>query len=201
MSKAPDSTKPPKLVVIGNGMAARRVLEKFFELSPHRYQVTVFGSEPRVYYSRVILSPVLAGEKSSSRRHHSRRRLVLAQRRNVAQGRDDCRDRSRRQDRDECWEPYRTLRQANNANGSTPIAIPVHGVNLPSVVTFRELDDVDASASPKSRVLHGTDDRHRKCDRANCERPVSRAAKTRDVSVYTLGVRDDIIPSDQRQSG
>ncbi len=114
MSKAPDSTKPPKLVVIGNGMAARRVLEKFFELSPHRYQVTVFGSEPRVYYSRVILSPVLAGEKSSSRHHHSRRRLVLAQRRDVAQGRDDCCDRSRRQDRDECWEPCRTLRQADH---------------------------------------------------------------------------------------
>ena len=54
MSKAPDLTKPPKLVVIGNGMAARRVLEEFFELSPHHYQVTVFGAEPRVYYNRVM---------------------------------------------------------------------------------------------------------------------------------------------------
>ena len=53
-----------KLVVIGNGMAAGRVLEEVFETAPGRYDVTIFGAEPRVNYNRIMLSPVLAGEKT-----------------------------------------------------------------------------------------------------------------------------------------
>ena len=48
-----------KLVVIGNGMAAGRVLDHLFEAAPGRYAVTVFGAEPRVNYNRILLSPVL----------------------------------------------------------------------------------------------------------------------------------------------
>ena len=55
-----------KLVVIGNGMAAGRVLDELFEQSPDEYAVTVFGAEPRVNYNRIMLSPVLAGEKAFS---------------------------------------------------------------------------------------------------------------------------------------
>ena len=53
-----------RLVVIGNGMAPGRVLEKLFELAPERYAVTIFNAEPRVNYDRIMLSPVLSGEKS-----------------------------------------------------------------------------------------------------------------------------------------
>src|SRR5262245_40093154 len=52
-----------KLIVIGNGMAAGRVLEELFARAPDRYDVTIFGAEPRVNYDRIMLSPVLAGEK------------------------------------------------------------------------------------------------------------------------------------------
>ena len=55
-----------KLVVVGNGMAAGRVLDELFEKSQDQYDVTVFGAEPRVNYNRIMLSPVLAGEKSFS---------------------------------------------------------------------------------------------------------------------------------------
>ena len=50
-----------KLVVVGNGMAAGRVLEELFSRAPDRYEVTIFGAEPRVNYDRIMLSPVLAG--------------------------------------------------------------------------------------------------------------------------------------------
>src|SRR5262245_53807518 len=53
-----------KLVVVGNGMAAGRVLDELFARAPDRYDVTVFGAEPRVNYDRIMLSPVLAGEKA-----------------------------------------------------------------------------------------------------------------------------------------
>ena len=53
-----------KLVIIGNGMAPGRMLEHLFEADPDHFQVTIFNAEPRVNYDRIMLSPVLSGEKS-----------------------------------------------------------------------------------------------------------------------------------------
>ena len=53
-----------KLVVIGNGMAGCRAVEEILARNPDRYSITIFGAEPRVNYNRIMLSPVLAGEKS-----------------------------------------------------------------------------------------------------------------------------------------
>ena len=53
-----------QLVVIGNGMAPGRMLEKVFEVAPEKFDITIFNAEPRVNYNRLMLSPVLAGEKS-----------------------------------------------------------------------------------------------------------------------------------------
>ncbi|HXG29281.1 MAG TPA: nitrite reductase (NAD(P)H) small subunit, partial [Nevskiales bacterium] len=53
-----------KLVVIGNGMAGMRTVEELLALAPERYDITVFGAEPRGNYNRILLSPVLAGEKT-----------------------------------------------------------------------------------------------------------------------------------------
>jgi len=52
-----------KLVIIGNGMAPGRMLEHLLEAVPGRYEVTIFNAEPRVNYDRIMLSPVLSGEK------------------------------------------------------------------------------------------------------------------------------------------
>src|SRR5215813_11018559 len=53
-----------RLVVVGNGMAPGRALEKLFEAAPDAYDVTIFNAEPRVNYDRIMLSPVLSGEKT-----------------------------------------------------------------------------------------------------------------------------------------
>src|SRR6476469_7438691 len=53
-----------RLVVIGNGMAGCRAVEEILARDPERYSITIFGAEPRVNYNRIMLSPVLAGEKS-----------------------------------------------------------------------------------------------------------------------------------------
>ena len=50
-----------KLVVIGNGMAAIRLLEEVTRLAPDLYQITVIGEEPFAGYNRVMLSPLLGG--------------------------------------------------------------------------------------------------------------------------------------------
>ena len=53
-----------KLVLVGNGMAGVRALEELLKLAPDMYDITVFGAEPHPNYNRIMLSPVLAGEKT-----------------------------------------------------------------------------------------------------------------------------------------
>jgi len=53
-----------KLILIGNGMAGVRTLEELLKLAPEQYDITVFGGEPYGNYNRILLSPVLAGEKT-----------------------------------------------------------------------------------------------------------------------------------------
>lgn len=53
-----------RLVVIGNGMAGMRTIEELLSASPDQYDITVFGSEPYGNYNRIMLSAVLAGDKT-----------------------------------------------------------------------------------------------------------------------------------------
>src|SRR5712691_4159440 len=51
--------RKPRLVVIGNGMAAIRAVEELRKLAPQAYDITVFGAEPHDGYNRIWLSPLL----------------------------------------------------------------------------------------------------------------------------------------------
>jgi nitrite reductase (NADH) large subunit len=121
-----------KLVVLGNGMAAGRALEELFARAPDRYEVTIFGAEPRVNYDRIMLSPVLAGEKEFDD-------IIVHDDAWYAQHNIDLRrgefvtsiDRAARSVRTESGavEHYDDL---IIATGSTPILIPVPGARLPA---------------------------------------------------------------------
>ncbi len=52
-----------RLVVIGNGMAGMRCVEEIIRMAPDRYEITVFGAEPRPNYNRILLSEVLHGDR------------------------------------------------------------------------------------------------------------------------------------------
>jgi len=56
-----------RLVLIGNGMAGIRALEEIIARAPTAFAITVFGAEPHGNYNRIMLSPVLAGERPSPR--------------------------------------------------------------------------------------------------------------------------------------
>jgi len=53
-----------RLVVIGNGMAGTRTVEELLPRTPHRYEITFVGAEGHPNYNRIMLSAVLAGEKT-----------------------------------------------------------------------------------------------------------------------------------------
>ena len=52
-----------KLVVVGNGMAGVACVEQILRHAP-KFDITIFGDETHVNYNRILLSSVLAGEKS-----------------------------------------------------------------------------------------------------------------------------------------
>ena len=133
-----------KLVVIGNGMAPGRAIEKLFELAPDAYDVTIFNAEPRVNYDRIMLSPVLSGEKTFEEivihgdGWYVERGITLYKGHKVVQI-----DREAKTVRSEHGEvaPYDKL---IIATGSVPFILPVPGHDLAGVLTYRDLDDVHA---------------------------------------------------------
>jgi len=145
-----------KLVVIGAGMASGRVLEHLFEDNPEAYDVTLFGAEPRGNYNRIMLSPVLAGEKTYED-------IITHDAAWYASNGVTCRfgetvtaiDRSRKVVVSKGGEtPYDKLLIAT---GSAPFIIPVAGKDLPGVMAFRDLDDVNkmvaAAGKPNARAV------------------------------------------------
>jgi len=140
-----DSARPAreKLVVIGNGMAGCRAVEEILERDRERFDVVIFGAEPRVNYNRIMLSPILAGEKTfdeivlNTAEWYAENDIEL-----VSGDPVDHIDRERKTvvSRSGRVEPYDKLLIAT---GSDPFIIPVPGRDLPGVVTFRDLDDVD----------------------------------------------------------
>jgi len=142
---------PRKLVVIGNGMAAGRVLDELLARDPDAYSVTVFGAEPRVNYNRIMLSPVLAGEKAyediliHDDAWYAANRIDL--RHGVAVTHID-REAKQVTGADGSVTSYDALLLAT---GSSPFILPVPGADLPGVVSFRDLDDVDAMLAAARR--------------------------------------------------
>lgn len=139
-----------RLVVIGNGMAGMRVVEELLELAPARYDITVFGAEPRGNYNRVLLSPVLAGECGAEeiithpRSWYEERGIRLHAGQEVVKI-----DRVRRVVRtaDGIEAGYDRLLLAT---GAVPFVPPVPGHDLPGVVAFRSLADVEAMLAQAS---------------------------------------------------
>ena len=138
-----DADTRDHLVVIGNGMAGCRAVEELLARDPARYRVTIFGAEPRVNYNRIMLSPVLAGEKSfddiviNDAEWYAANGIAL-----VAGDPVVVIDRAARTvtTRGGTTERYDRLLIAT---GSDPFIIPVPGKDLPGVIAFRDMDDVD----------------------------------------------------------
>jgi len=133
----------PHLVVIGNGMAGCRAIEELLARDAGRYRVTIFGAEPHVNYNRIMLSPVLAGEKSfdeiviNDRAWYDDNNIQLIVSDSVVAVDRTAKTVTAKSGR---TVPYDKLLIAT---GSDPFIIPVPGKDLPGVISFRDMSDVD----------------------------------------------------------
>lgn len=144
------------LVIIGNGMAAARLVDELAKSSLGRYAIAVIGDEPRLAYNRVLLSSVLAGEMTSQDIELKpaswwRDRGVTLKYNCIATGID---------------VGSRQIAVANGtsvpfsklvlATGSSALRLNVPGADLPGVHTFRDSRDVDlllALAAERKRIV------------------------------------------------
>ena len=143
-----------RLVVIGNGMAAGRLLGGLTGLAPDLYQITVVGEEPFAGYNRVMLSPLLGGgtdEQTITTYPHQwyrDRDIRLIPGSSVVQI-----HRHRRQVITAAGHRLDYDRLVL-ATGAAPRQLPVDGVDLKGVMSFRDLHDVRTLLSlPPGRVV------------------------------------------------
>ena len=141
-----------RLVVIGNGMASLRFLERLTERAPGLYDVTVVGAEPQAAYNRVLLSSLLGGEVDEAGcafrgldwyEGHGIRLITGAPVTQID------RENGLVMVSETHVLPFDKLVLAV---GSVPIRLPKPGMDLPGVLTFRDLADV--SAIRKAAVEH-----------------------------------------------
>jgi nitrite reductase (NADH) large subunit len=133
-----------RLVVVGNGMAGMKVVEELLAIAPTAYEIIVFGAEPHPNYNRILLSPVLAGEKRVE--DIILNPLEWYREKGVTLHTGDpvvAIDRVRRRVRSASGVEVEYDRLLL-ATGSNPVMLPVPGCDLAGVVTFRDLHDVDA---------------------------------------------------------
>lgn len=133
----------PSLVLVGNGMAGMRTVEELLKLAPGLHEITVFGAEPHGNYNRIMLSPVLAGEKKAEDIVLHSRDWYKANGITLHAGDPVVRlDRIRRTVHSQSGLEVHYDRLLL-ATGSRPFIVPVPGHELPGVVGFRDLADVD----------------------------------------------------------
>ena len=144
-----------KLVVIGAGMASGRALEQLFDAAPGEYDVTLFNAEPRGNYDRIMLSPVLAGDKTYED-------IVIHDSAWYEENGVTCRfgEKVVAIDRD-----AKTVTAANGdvlpydkllfGTGSNPFIIPLPGHDLEGVIAYRDLEDTERmmSMGPDNKVV------------------------------------------------
>jgi len=147
-----------KIVVIGAGMASGRVLEHLTDAAPDAFDITLFNAEPRGNYNRIMLSPVLSGEKTYDE-------IVTHDDAWYAEKGITCRfgEKVTKIDR-----AAKVVHGENGdvaydklifGTGSNPFMIPLPGHDLEGVIAYRDLEDtermMDMGAGKKVVVIGG----------------------------------------------
>jgi nitrite reductase (NADH) large subunit len=144
-----------KIIIIGAGMATGRALELLLESDPAAYDVTLFNAEPRGNYNRIMLSPVLAGDKTYEE-------IVTHDDVWYADKGVTCRFGERIASID---VEAKTVTAANGdvlpydkllfGTGSNPFIIPMPGHDLKGVIAYRDLEDTELmmSMGPDNKVV------------------------------------------------
>lgn len=143
-----------RLVIVGNGLAGMRMLEELLEIAPDLYDIEVFGAEPHGNYNRIMLSPVLSGEKKLDdimlhpHSWYAERGITFNAGDEVVKI-----DRKRRLvvGKSDYTTSYDRL---VIATGSSPVVLPLEGRELEGVTTFRDIYDINKMIDASEKYQH-----------------------------------------------
>lgn len=136
-----------RIVIVGAGMAAARLVEELTARAPERHHITLIGEEPGRPYNRVLLSSLLAQDVEHAdielkpKDWWDARGVTLIGETRVT-GIDTAQHLVRLASGFSI--PFDALVLAT---GSEPALLPLDGAGLPGVFTFRTQDDVAAMLS------------------------------------------------------
>jgi len=144
------------LVIIGNGMAAARLVEELAKRALGRHAIAVIGEEPRLAYNRVLLSSVLAGESEMADIELKpadwwRDRGVTLLFGRKARSVDLAKKRVTLESGESIFYSKLVF-----ATGSRALRLPLPGAELRGVCVFRDGADVDAlkrMAAQRERIV------------------------------------------------
>lgn len=153
------SPEKMKLVLVGNGLAGMRCLEDLLDMAPDRYEITVIGEEPWGNYNRIMLSPVLSGEKTIDDIMLHPHAWYADKGIRLIAGDPAVRiDRPRKHVYTEKGEVI-SYDRLILATGSKPFVPPIPGSDLKGVLSFRDIYDVnnmlDYCKTKKNAVVIG----------------------------------------------
>ena len=138
------SQEKMKLVLVGNGLAGMRCLEDLLDMAPDRYEITVIGEEPWGNYNRIMLSPVLSGEKTIDDIMLHPHTWYADKGIRLFAGDPAVRiDRPRKHVYTEKGEVI-SYDRLILATGSKPFVPPIPGSDLKGVLSFRDIYDVNS---------------------------------------------------------
>lgn len=133
-----------KVIVVGNGMVGYKFCEKFIAKSgQEKYQITVFGEEPRRAYDRVHLSEYFAGKSAddlslSTTNWYEENNITLNTSELIT-------DINREQKTIHTHlEKTHTYDYLVLATGSAAFVPPIEGVDKEGVFVYRTIEDLDA---------------------------------------------------------
>ncbi len=140
-------------------MAGVRTLEELFKITEEKFDITVFGSEPYGNYNRILLSPVLADEKTideimiNDLDWYKDNGITLHTDSTITSI-----NRSSKAVVDDKGNSY-DYDKLLIATGSNPFILPIEGHDLDGVIGFRDIADVDqmidTSKNHKNAIVIG----------------------------------------------
>ena len=131
-----------------------RAVEELLALAPDHYEITVYGSEPRGNYNRILLSPLLSADKTIDEIMLNRPEWYAGNGIRLCSGCTVERiDRARAVvvAADGSEQPYDRLLLAT---GSNPLMLTLPGADLPGVLSYRDVDDVEAMICAAEQHRH-----------------------------------------------
>jgi nitrite reductase (NADH) large subunit len=133
-----------KIIVVGNGMVGFKFCEKFVSKSgQEKYQITVFGEEPRRAYDRVHLSEYFAGKTAddlsmSTANWYEENNIILNTSELVTDIHKENKTITTHLEKTHSYD-YLVL-----ATGSAAFVPPIEGVEKEGVFVYRTIEDLDA---------------------------------------------------------